>query len=82
MLDEIHEYIQKHETMLLKEKNRLTLIPDDEYNKMIDKVKESNQRLKDVFLYEDDPDEAIKRLTLELSLINDLGMRSMQETLK
>ena len=81
MLDEIHEYIQKHETMLLKEKNRLTLIPDDEYNKMIDKVKESNQRLKDV-LYEDDPDEAIKRLTLELSLINDLGMRSMQETLK
>lgn len=80
MLDEIHEYIKRHEERLLKEKQRLSIISDAEYEKMIDRIKASNKRLKEL-IYEKDPDEAIHRLSTELSLINDLGMRNIQATL-
>jgi hypothetical protein len=65
----------------LKKKNPpITEFDEEHYQKLIQQVKESNERMKNLF-YEEDPDEAIKRLSAELSLKNDLSMRIVQQTL-
>lgn len=80
MFDEINEYLHRTEERLRQEKKLLKPLDDEYYSKWIDKVKVSNQRLRDI-LYENDPDEAINRLSTELSLKNDLGMRLIQSLL-
>ena len=80
MFDEINEYLRKHEEKCREEKKMMKPLDDAYYKKCIDRVKVSNQRLRDI-LYENDPDEAINRLSTELSLKNDLGMRLMQSIL-
>lgn len=67
MFDEINEYIHRHEEKLKAQCRTLKPIDDEEYHRAIEKVKESTDRMKNL-MYDNDPDEAIKRLSAELSL--------------
>lgn len=63
-----------------QQKQPVEILSDAEYQKLIEKVRIGvERRLK--IKYEEDPEEALKRLSVELELRNDLGMRSIQATL-
>lgn len=56
------------------------MLTDGDYEKLIEQVRKGVERLRSLH-FEEDPDEAIKRLSTELELKNDLGMRILQSTL-
>lgn len=80
MFDEINEYIAKHEEKLKREKRTFNRYDELTYQNLILQVRESTERMRNT-LFDEDPDEAIKRLSAELSLRDDLDMRSIRATL-
>ncbi|CAI2385661.1 unnamed protein product [Moneuplotes crassus] len=82
MFDEIAQYIQLHEEKLKKEKEEtIKVLSDEDYEKLIEQVRKGVERMRSLH-FEEDPEEAIRRLSTELELKNDLGMRILQSTLQ